>query len=87
MSGDFVPYGRQIVDEDDIAAVTDVLRGDWLTTGPAVEAFEQAFSEFVGADHGVAVANGTAALHLAMLAAGGDLDLGRWVFAATMRCG
>ena len=70
MSGGFVPYGRQIVDEDDIAAVVEVLRGDWLTTGPAVPRFEEAFASFVGAEHGVAVANGTAALHLAMAAAG-----------------
>jgi perosamine synthetase len=90
MSGDFVPYGRQIVDEDDIAAVTDVLRGDWLTTGPAVDAFEHAFSAFVGADHGVAVSNGTAALHLAMLAAGigpGDeVIVAAMTFAASANC-
>ena len=65
-----IPYGRQQIDDDDIAAVVDVLRGDWLTTGPAVDRFEQAFAELVGASHAVAVANGTAALHLAMLAAG-----------------
>jgi perosamine synthetase len=70
MSGRFIPYGRQLVDDEDVAAVTEVLRGDWLTTGPAVDRFEQAFGGFVGADHAVAVANGTAALHLAMLAAG-----------------
>ena len=70
MNGGFIPYGRQIVDEDDIDAVVEVLRSDWLTTGPAVERFETAFSGFVGAEHGVAVTNGTAALHLAMLAAG-----------------
>lgn len=65
-----IPYGRQEVDEDDIAAVVEVLRGDWLTTGPAVTAFEQAFADFVGASHAAAVINGTAALHVAMLAAG-----------------
>jgi perosamine synthetase len=70
MSDGFIPYGRQIVDEDDIEAVAEVLRSDWLTTGPAVERFEGAFAAFVGAEQGVAVANGTAALHLAMLAAG-----------------
>jgi perosamine synthetase len=70
MTGRFIPYGRQTVDEDDVAAVVEVLRSDWLTTGPAVPRFEEAFSAFVGAAHGVAVANGTAALHLAMLAAG-----------------
>lgn len=66
----FIPYGRQLIDEGDISAVVDVLRGDWLTTGPAVEAFETAFADYVDARHAVAVANGTAALHLAMLAAG-----------------
>ena len=67
---DFIPYGRQEIDEDDIAAVVDVLRSDWLTTGPAVERFERSFAALVGAEHAVAVTNGTAALHLAMLAAG-----------------
>ena len=66
---DFIPYGRQEIDEDDIAAVVGVLRSDWLTTGPAVERFEQGFAAFVGAPHAVAVTSGTAALHLAMLAA------------------
>jgi perosamine synthetase len=69
MKARFIPYGRQTVDEDDIAAVVEVLRSDWLTTGPAVPRFEESFAAFVGAHHGVAVANGTAALHLAMLAA------------------
>jgi perosamine synthetase len=67
---DFIPYGRQEIDDDDVAAVVDVLRSDWLTTGPAVERFEAAFAALVGAQHAVAVNNGTAALHLAMLAAG-----------------
>ena len=60
-----IPYGRQEVDDEDIAAVVEVLRGDWLTTGPAVEHFESVFAELVGAQHAVAVNNGTAALHLA----------------------
>lgn len=63
-----LPYGRQSVDEDDIAAVVAVLRSDWLTTGPMVEQFERAFAEFTGCPHAVAVANGTAALHAAMAA-------------------
>ena len=67
---DFIPYSRQEVDEDDIAAVVEVLRSEWLTTGPAVDRFEQTFAKLVGAEHAVAVTNGTAALHLAMLAAG-----------------
>jgi perosamine synthetase len=59
----FIPYGRQSIDEDDVAAVVDVLRGAWLTQGPSVDAFEAAFAETVGARHAVAVNSGTAALH------------------------
>jgi len=66
----FIPYGRQSVDEDDIAAVAAALRSDFLTSGPQVEAFEVAFAAMVGAVHAVAVCNATAALHLAMLVAG-----------------
>lgn len=58
-----IPYGRQSIDEQDIAAVVAVLRGAWLTQGPAVEAFESAFAAKVGAQHAVAVNSGTAALH------------------------
>lgn len=65
-----LPYGRQSIDEDDIAAVVDVLRSDWLTTGPKVAEFEQAFAEFVTCKDAVAVSNGTAALHAAMHAIG-----------------
>jgi len=65
-----IPYGRQTVDEDDIEAVTNVLRGDWLTQGPAVEGFEAAVAERTGARHAIAFANGTAALHGACAAAG-----------------
>lgn len=61
-------YGRQTIEDDDIAAVAEALRSDFLTTGPRVEAFEQAFAETVGSRFAVACANGTAALHLAMLA-------------------
>lgn len=65
-----IPYGRQSVVEDDIQAVVDVLRGDWLTCGPAVESFEKELCTYTGARHAIAVSNGTAALHVAMLAAG-----------------
>ena len=68
----FLPYGRHIVDDDDIAAVVDVLKGDWLTTGPTVEAYEHAFAEAVGAPEAIACSSGTAGLHLAAAA----LDLG-----------
>jgi len=61
----FLPYGRQAIDEADIAAVGDVLRSDYLTTGPATRAFEAAFAQQVGAPHAVAAANGTAALYVA----------------------
>jgi UDP-4-amino-4,6-dideoxy-N-acetyl-beta-L-altrosamine transaminase len=66
----FLPYGRQQIDDDDIAAVVSVLKGDWLTTGPAVDAFERAFAETVGAQYAVACSSGTAGLHLAALALG-----------------
>lgn len=65
-----LPYGHQIIDDTDIAAVSDVLRSDWLTTGPAVAAFEHAFAKSCGARFAVAVSSGTAALHIATLAAG-----------------
>ncbi len=68
----FLPYGRQVIEEDDIAAVVKVLRGDWLTTGPSVGAFEAALCEVTGARYAIACSSGTAALHLAALA----LDLG-----------
>ena len=66
----FLPYARQHIDEDDIAAVAQALRGDYLTTGPAVEKFEAEFSEAVGAKDAVVCASGTAALHLAAMALG-----------------
>lgn len=90
MTDGFVPYGRQMVDEDDIDAVVDVLRSDWLTTGPAVPTFESEFASLVRADHGVAVANGTAALHLCMLAAdigpGDEVIVPALTFAASANC-
>lgn len=77
-----LPYGRQSIDEDDIAAVAEALRSDFLTTGPRVEAFEAAFAQTVGARHAVACANGTAALHLAMLAL--DVQPGEVVIAPSI---
>jgi UDP-4-amino-4,6-dideoxy-N-acetyl-beta-L-altrosamine transaminase len=90
MAEPFLPYGRQLIEDDDVAAVAEALRADLLTTGPRVEAFENAFAETVGATHAVACSNGTAALHLAMLAL--DLQPGEVVivpavtFAATANC-
>jgi perosamine synthetase len=65
-----LPYGRHSIDNSDIEAVVNVLKSDWLTTGPMVEAFESAVAKFVGAKYAVAVSSGTAALHAAMYAAG-----------------
>jgi perosamine synthetase len=67
---DILPYGRQTIDEADIAAVSAALADPYLTQGPRVESFERAFAEYVGARHAVAFANGTAALHAAAHAAG-----------------
>ena len=66
----FLPYGRHAIDDDDIAAVEAVLRGEFLTTGPAVAAFERALAETVGAPDTVACSSGTAALHLAAMSVG-----------------
>jgi UDP-4-amino-4,6-dideoxy-N-acetyl-beta-L-altrosamine transaminase len=68
MSKGFLPYGRQTIEDDDIDAVREALRADFLTTGPLVERFETAFVEKTGGTHGVACNSGTAALHLAALA-------------------
>ncbi|WP_417554585.1 DegT/DnrJ/EryC1/StrS family aminotransferase [Microbacterium sp.] len=65
-----LPYGRQSISEEDIAAVTEILRGDWLTTGPSVTAFEGAISELSGGHRAVSATSGTAALHMAYAAAG-----------------
>ena len=86
----FLPYGRQSVEEGDIAAVVDVLRSDWLTTGPKVGEFEEAFAARVGAAHAVSFSSGTAALHGAAFAAGlkpGDEAITTpLTFAATANC-
>lgn len=65
-----LPYGRQSISAADVAAVSDTLNSGWLTTGPKISEFEEAFAEAVGAQHAVAVSSATAALHLAMLVAG-----------------
>ena len=86
----FIPYGRQTIDEDDIAAVVEVLRSDWLTTGPAVERFESDVCAYTGAQYGVAVSSGTAALHAAMFALdigpGDEVIVPPMTFAATANC-
>ena len=65
-----IPYGHQEVDETDVAAVVGVLKGDWLSTGPAIEEFEERLREWTGGVPTVAVSSGTAALHTAYAAAG-----------------
>jgi len=66
----FLPYARHVIDNDDIAAVEAVLRGDWLTTGPKVDAFDSALAKTVGAKHAIVCNSGTAALYIAARAAG-----------------
>ena len=78
----FLPYGRQTIDEADISAVVDVLRGDWLTTGPSVNSFEKAFSNAVGSEHAVACSSGTAALHLMLMGLG--VGPGDWVIVPSL---
>ncbi len=86
----FIPYGRQDISEDDIQAVVNVLRSDFLTQGPAIEGFEKAVCHATGAGYAVACSNGTAALHLAALAAGikeGDqVVVPAITFAASANC-
>lgn len=85
-----LPYGRQSIEEDDIQAVVDVLRSDWLTTGPKVVEFEEAFAAYVGSKYAVSFSSGTAALHAAAFAAGlrsGDEAItSPMTFAATANC-
>ncbi len=85
-----IPYGRQTIDDDDIRAVVEVLKSDWLTTGPSVESFENAVAGYVGAKHAVSYSNGTAALHGIMYALGvGDGDeviTTPMTFAASANC-
>jgi len=66
----YLPYGHQWIDEDDIAAVSQVLRSDWVTTGPGVDEFEARLAEYVGSEYAVVLSSGTAALHAAAFAAG-----------------
>lgn len=86
-----IPYGRQDISDADIAAVVAVLQSDWLTQGPMIETFEQQIASLTQANHAVAVANATAGLHIACLAAG--LGAGDWLwtspnsFLASANCG
>lgn len=86
-----IPYGRQTIDDDDVRAVAEALRGDWLTQGPTVAAFEEAVAATCDAPYAVAFSSGTAALHGAAFAAGlgpGDeLVTSAITFAASANCG
>ncbi len=90
MTPPFLPYGRQSIDEEDIRAVVEVLRGEYLTTGPTVAAFEAEFAAKTGAAHASACSNGTAGLHLAAMALGlgpGDAAIvPTMTFLATANC-
>lgn len=86
-----IPYGRQTISNADIQAVVDVLKSDWLTQGPVIDAFERAVADYCGARYAVAVNSATSALHIACLAAGlGTGDL-LWTspntFVASANCG
>jgi len=85
-----LPYGRQVLDEEDIGAVVEVLKSDWLTTGPKVSEFEEQFAGRVGAKYAVSFSSGTAALHAAAFAAGlrsGDEAITTpMTFCATANC-
>lgn len=85
-----IPYGKQNITDDDIAAVVEALKSDFLTQGPRISAFEESFANYVGAKYAVAVANGTAALHLSTLALGvkqGDKVITTPItFAASANC-
>ncbi|MDB5276053.1 MAG: pseC, partial [Ferruginibacter sp.] len=68
MNNNRIPYGKQYINEDDIQAVIEVLKSEFLTQGPHVKEFEQAFASYIGSKYAVAVSNGTAALHLCTMA-------------------
>ncbi|MGB2601414.1 MAG: UDP-4-amino-4,6-dideoxy-N-acetyl-beta-L-altrosamine transaminase [Candidatus Omnitrophota bacterium] len=85
-----IPYAKQYIDEDDIKAVVDVLRSDWITQGPRIKDFEDTLCAYTGAKYAVAVSNGTAALHIACLAAdikeGDEVITSPMTFAASANC-
>ena len=86
-----IPYGRQSISDEDIQAVVNVLRSDWLTQGPAIKQFEQAVANYCGARYAVAVNSATSALHIACLAAGLGPGATLWTspntFVASANCG
>jgi dTDP-4-amino-4,6-dideoxygalactose transaminase len=70
MTDDYLPYNRPSIDEEEIAAVVEALRSGWITTGPRTQEFERRFADYTGAAHAVGLSSATAALHLALIAAG-----------------
>lgn len=87
---DFIPYGKQCIDQDDIDAVSEVLRSSYLTTGPKVEEFEKNLCELTGAKYAVVISNGTSALHAAChaagITAGDEVITTPMTFAASANC-
>ncbi|HET6988367.1 MAG TPA: UDP-4-amino-4,6-dideoxy-N-acetyl-beta-L-altrosamine transaminase [Kribbella sp.] len=85
-----LPYGRQSISDEDVEAVAAILRGDWLTTGPAVTAFENAVSELAGGHRAVSCTSGTAALHMAYaglgIGPGDEVVTTPMTFVATASC-
>ena len=85
-----LPYGHQQIDEDDVRAVVEVLRSEWVTTGPKVEEFEEAFAAYVGCKYAVSFSSGTAALHASVFAAelgpGDEAITSPLTFCATANC-
>ena len=90
MQNKIIPYGRQNITEEDIEAVVEALRSDYLTQGPKIKEFEEKFAKYIGSKYAVAVSNGTAALHLCTLAFGvkeGDKVITTPItFAASSNC-
>jgi perosamine synthetase len=85
-----LPYGHQSIDDDDIRAVVEVLRSDWLTTGPKIPEFEEAFAAYVNSKYAISFSSGTAALHAASFAAelgpGDEAITTPMTFCATANC-
>jgi len=90
MSNHIIPYGRQFINEDDVKAVIETLKSDYLTQGPKIKEFESKFSDYVGAEYAVAVNNATAGLHLAAMSldvkSGDNIIVTPMTFAASANC-
>lgn len=90
MTNKIIPYGKQDINEDDINAVVEALKSDFLTQGPTIATFEEAFAKYVGSEYAVAVSNGTAALHLCAMAlnvkSGDKVITSPMTFAASANC-